>query len=174
MTATLTPPTVDRHAREGRQWGVLLGLLAASGVVAFLGGLASVSGVDGWYAQADKPAWTPPNWVFGPVWTVLYVLMAVAAWLVWRRWGLSGPTGAKVALALYALQLVLNGLWTPAFFGAELLELGAVIIIALDVVLVLTVAEFWRRHRLAAVLLLPYLAWCLYATSLNIGIALLN
>ena len=89
MTTLDTRPgsRTDRYAGTGRQWLVLAGLLAASFLVAYVGGLASSSGVDGWYAAADKPPWTPPNWLFGPVWTVLYTAMAVAAWLVWRRWG---------------------------------------------------------------------------------------
>lgn len=163
--------TADRNAGNPRQWLVLAGLLAASFVVAFVGGLASTSGVDGWYAAADKPPWTPPNWLFGPVWTVLYTAMAVAAWLVWRRWGWQGARGA---LLLYALQLTLNAIWTPLFFGAEQLWLGLAVIVALDAVVALTVVAFFRRHRLAGALLLPYLVWALYATTLNAGVAYLN
>lgn len=161
----------DRHAGTGRQWLVLAGLLAASFLVAFVGGLASTSGVDGWYAAADKPPWTPPNWLFGPVWTVLYTAMAVAAWLVWRRWGWQG---ARTALLLYAAQLALNAIWTPLFFGAEQLWLGLAVIVALDVVLALTVVAFFRKHRVAGALLVPYLAWVLYASTLNAGVAALN
>ena len=167
----ISQPRPDRHAGSVRQWVVLAGLLAASFLVAFVGGLASTSGVDGWYAAADKPPWTPPNWLFGPVWTVLYTAMAVAAWLVWRRWGWQN---AKPALSLYAAQLVLNALWTPLFFGAELLWLGLAVIVALDVVLALTMIAFFRKHRLAGVLLVPYLLWVLYASSLNAGVAYLN
>jgi tryptophan-rich sensory protein len=161
----------DRHAGGFRQWVVLAGLLLASFLVAFVGGLASTSGVDGWYATAAKPPWTPPNWLFGPVWTVLYTTMAVAAWLVWRRWGWQG---AKPALLLYAAQLALNAIWTPLFFGAELLWLGLAVIVALDLVLAATVLAFFRRHRPAGALLVPYLLWALYATTLNAGVAYLN
>ena len=169
--ATPTRPRPDAEAGTARQWWVLAGLLAASYAVAFVGGLSSVSGVDGWYAAAQKPPWTPPNWVFGPVWTFLYTAMAVAAWLVWRRWGWRG---ARPALLLYAAQLALNAIWTPLFFGAEQLWPGLIVIVGLDVVLALTVVAFFRRHRLAGALLVPYLAWALYATTLNAGVAALN
>ncbi|MET0964843.1 MAG: TspO/MBR family protein [Nakamurella sp.] len=164
-------PRPDRHAGSVQQWLVLAGLLAASFLVAFVGGLSSTSGVDGWYAAAAKPPWTPPNWLFGPVWTVLYTAMAVAAWLVWRRWGWQN---AKPALLLYAAQLALNAIWTPLFFGAEMLWLGLAVIVALDVVLTQTMIAFFRKHRLAGALLVPYLLWVLYASSLNAGVAYLN
>lgn len=164
-------PSTGRESSTTRQWLVLAGLLAASFFVAFVGGLASTTGVDGWYPDAAKPPWTPPNWVFGPVWTFLYTAMAVAAWLVWRRWGWQG---AKPALQLYATQLVLNALWTPLFFGAEKLWLGLAVIVALDLVLALTVVAFFRKHRLAGALMVPYLLWALYATTLNAGVAALN
>ncbi len=166
-----TRPRPDAEAGTARQWLVLAGLLAASFLVAFVGGLSSTAGVDGWYAAADKPPWTPPNWLFGPVWTVLYTAMAVAAWLVWRRWGWRD---ARPALLLYSGQLVLNAIWTPLFFGAEQLWLALAVIVALDVVLVLTVIAFFRRHRLAGALMVPYLAWAVYATTLNGGVAVLN
>ncbi len=170
-TLQTSRPSIDRHAGTQRQWWVLAGLLAASFAVAYIGGLSSSSGVDGWYSAAEKPPWTPPNWLFGPVWTFLYTAMAVAAWLVWRRWGWAE---ARPALLLYAGQLILNALWTPLFFGAEQLWLGLAVILALDLVLALTVVAFFRRQRLAGALLVPYLAWALYATSLNAGVAVLN
>lgn len=174
VTSTLRPDaplTKDHHAGTARQWWVLAALLAISYAIAGLGGLASTSGVDGWYADAAKPPWTPPNWLFGPVWTVLYGAMAVAAWLVWRR---SDWAKARPAIRLYIVQLALNAVWTPVFFGAEQLWPGLAIILALDVVLAATVVAFWRRRRLAGILLLPYLAWCLYASTLNAGVAALN
>ncbi len=173
MTTLDTRPgsRTDRYAGTGRQWLVLAGLLAASFLVAYVGGLASSSGVDGWYLVAEKPPWTPPNWLFGPVWTVLYTAMAVAAWLVWRRWGWAG---ARTALLLYAGQLALNAIWTPLFFGAEQLWSGLAVIVALDVLLAINVVAFFRLHRLAGALMVPYLLWALYATSLNAGVAALN
>ena len=155
-----------RPRGEARQGLALAGFLAASLVVAALGGLATADGVDGWYAAADKPAWTPPNAVFGPVWTVLYVVMAVAAWLVWRE---GGWARQHRPLGLYGVQLALNLAWTPVFFAAERLTAALVVIVALDVVLAATVVAFWRVRRAAGALLLPYLGWCVFATSLNAG-----
>lgn len=155
------------QARRG--WFVLAGLLLVNAAVASGGGLASTRGVDGWYADAAKPAWTPPNWVFGPVWTVLYVAMAVAAWLIWRRHG----RAATSALVLYGVQLALNAAWTPVFFGAQQLGAGLVIIVALELALVATIVAFHRLSPGVAWLLGPYLAWVLYATTLNAGLAAL-
>ncbi|MET0866042.1 MAG: TspO/MBR family protein [Nakamurella sp.] len=171
ISQQVSEPRSDRRAGGVGQWLVLAALLLASFLVAFVGGLASTSGVDGWYATAAKPPWTPPNWLFGPVWTFLYTAMAVAAWLVWRRWGWQR---AKPALLLYGAQLLLNAIWTPLFFGAELLWLGLAVIVALDVVLAATVVAFFRQHRLAGALLVPYLFWTVYATTLNAGVAYLN
>jgi tryptophan-rich sensory protein len=158
------------HAGAWRGWPVLVGLLLLNAAVAWGGGLASTSGVDGWYADAAKPAWTPPNWVFGPVWTVLYAVMAVAAWLIWRRHGFRA---ARTALVLYGVQLALNAAWTPVFFGAEQLGAGLAIILALEVALVATIVAFHRLTPWVAWLLGPYLTWVLYATTLNAGVAAL-
>ena len=148
----------------------LLVFLAASALVAGLGGLASASNVDGWYATADKAPWSPPNWVFGPVWTALYTAMAVAAWLVWS----SRAEGTRPALTAYAVQLVLNLLWTPVFFGlypvlgTPALWIAFGIIVALAVAVAVTVLYFGPISRAAGLLLLPYLAWIVFASSLNL------
>ena len=158
-----------------RQWLVLLGFLVAVGVIAVAGSIATISNVDGWYQTAQKPSWTPPNWVFGPVWTVLYIGMAVAAWLVWRS---DGPR-RTAALSLYWAQLVLNAVWTPLFFagypvwGVGALWGGAVVIVLMDLIVIACVALFWRINRFAAAVMIVYLAWLLYATTLNIGFAAL-
>ncbi len=143
-------------------------------VVAVLGSLATIPNVEGWYAEADKPSWTPPDWVFGPVWTVLYLMMAVAAWLVWRK---RDRMRGTAALAAYVQQLVLNAAWSPVFFalrnvmGPGALWLAFAIIVGLAFVVVVTIRRFWPISRLAALLLVPYLAWVLYATALNGAIA---
>lgn len=170
-TATSPSPRQPLHERRGVSALVLVVLLAVNAVVAFVGSLAVRSSVDGWYADAEKAPWSPPNWLFAPAWTVLYVLMAVAAWLVWRRGGWRPASGA---LWLYIGQLVLNAAWTPVFFGAQLLWVGLVVIVALDVMVVLTILAFRRPSRVAAWLLAPYLAWILFATSLNAAVAVLN
>lgn len=156
---------------------VLVAFLAISFAVAGLGSLATVAHVDGWYADAEKVFWTPPNVVFGPVWTLLYTLVSVAAWLVWRE---RERADVRRPLTLYVLQLALNAVWTPVFFalypaiGVTALWIAAGIILALDVAVLLTMIAFWPVRRIAAVLLIPYWAWVLYATTLNVGDAVLQ
>ncbi len=151
---------------------VLLAFIVIAYGVAALGTLATLQNVDGWYASADKAPWSPPNWLFGPVWTLLYLLIAVSGWLVWRRERRVPP--------IYIAQLVLNALWTPVFFGlypamgAPALWVGLGLILAIDVTVLLTMLRFWKSSRLAAWLLVPYWAWVLFATTLNAAVAVLN
>jgi tryptophan-rich sensory protein len=117
-----------------------------------------------WYADLAKPSWNPPAWVFAPVWTTLYVLMGIAAWLVWRKVGFSGAT---VSLSLFVVQLVLNALWSYLFFGAHRPDLAFVEILVLwSVILVVTIG-FWRISVAAGALMVPYLAWVAFASALN-------
>jgi len=168
MTTSADPTT---PVRDARPWLVLIGFLAATAAVAAIGGLATAPGVDGWYAEAERPAYSPPNAVFGPVWTLLYAAMAVAAWLVWRA---DHTPARRRALGLWWAQLAVNLAWTPVFFAAEWLWAGLAVIVTLDVLVALTVVTAWRVSRPAALLLAPYLAWVLYATALNAGVAYLN
>jgi tryptophan-rich sensory protein len=160
----------------GSQVVALLLFLGASALVAGLGGLATATHVTGWYATADTAPWSPPNWVFGPVWTVLYTAMAVAAWLIWR----SHADGSKAALTAYGVQLVLNLLWTPVFFalypvlGTPALWIAFGIIVALAVAVAVTVVLFGPISRTAGLLMLPYLSWIVFAASLNLWAALNN
>lgn len=152
-----------------------LSVLAASVALALgigaLGALATTPNIEGWYAGLEKPAWTPPDAVFGPVWTFLYVAMGVAAWWVWRR----GEGARRTrALVFYGVQLVLNGLWSPVFFGMHQLLGGLVVIVLLLVALAVTVVLFFRTVRGAGWLLVPYLLWVAYATSLNAALWRLN
>jgi benzodiazapine receptor len=124
-----------------------------------------------WYAQLVKPSWTPPNWVFAPVWTVLYLLMAIAAWLVWRPQGFAA---ARLALILFQVQLGLNALWSWLFFGQQRPGLAVIDITLLWLAILLTLLAFWRRDSFAGLLLLPYLAWVSYAAALNFAIWRLN
>jgi len=133
--------------------------------VGMLGGLFTDAGPGSWYASLRKPGFTPPGWVFGPVWAVLYVLMGVAAFLVWRKG--AAHRAVRSALVLFAVQLALNGLWSPAFFGLRSLAAGMVVIVLLWVVLVATVVRFWRVSAAAGELLLPYLFWVSFALVLN-------
>lgn len=180
MTVAPSAPSSDSRLASVL---VLVGFLTASFVVAAVGTIATIQHVDGWYATAQKAAWSPPNWLFGPVWTVLYTLMAVAAWLVWRRRGQAGSASrgmARSALLIYAAQLLLNFLWTPVFFalyptiGGTALWAALGIIVALDVAVPLTIRAFWPIDRTAALLLLPYWLWVLFATTLNWAVATMN
>ncbi len=158
---------------DSRKW---LGLLAWI-VVSFLPSLtAAFVEVGPWYDGLDRPAWTPPSWVFGPVWTVLYLLMGVAAWRVWAKAGRGGfgdrPT--RRALVVFLVHLLFNAAWTWLFFGLHLLPLAAVEIVVLWGMIVLLVVLFWRLDRLAGLLLVPYLLWVTYAATLSIGFAVMN
>lgn len=124
-----------------------------------------------WYEALDKPSWTPPNAVFGPVWTALYLMMAVAAWLVWRK---AGFAGASAALTLFVVQLALNALWSYLFFGLHRPDLALIDILLLWLVILATLLLFWRIQPLAGALLVPYLLWVTYATALNFQIWRLN
>ena len=156
---------------------VLVAFIAISFAVAGLGSIATAENVDGWYATAEKAAWNPPNFLFGPVWTVLYTLMSVAAWLVWRE---RSRMNVRPALTMYIVQLVLNAVWTPVFFGlypfigTPALWIALAIIVAIDVTVLLTMLRFWKVRRTSAWLLVPYWAWVLFATTLNAALAVLN
>jgi len=123
------------------------------------------------YAQLNKPSWNPPNWIFAPVWTSLYTLMAVAAWLVWLRGGFSAQ---RRPLALYLAQLLLNALWSPLFFGLQKPGLALADLVLLWLALVATLTSFWKARPLAGALLLPYLAWVTFAAVLNFTVWQLN
>lgn len=124
-----------------------------------------------WYEGLSKPTWTPPGWLFAPVWTALYGMMAVAAWLVWKR---RGEAGVRWALLLFAVQLSLNGMWSWLFFGLESPGIAMVDIVALWVAILGTIIAFRRLSRVAATLLVPYLAWVSFAAALNFAIWRLN
>lgn len=124
-----------------------------------------------WYAQLDRPEWTPPDWLFGPVWILLYAAMAVSAWLVWRQ---AGFFAARPALVCYAIQLGLNAAWSWLFFGLQRPDLAFAGIVMLWLSILMTIILFARIRSLAAWLLAPYLAWVTFAAVLNYSIWRLN
>jgi tryptophan-rich sensory protein len=148
----------------------LVAWLLASFATAAVGALASVNAA-GFYGQLVQPSWAPPAWLFGPAWSVLFVLMAVAAWLVWRE---QGFRGARPALTLYVVQLVLNALWSWLFFAWQLGAVAFAEIVLLWTLIAATIVLFWRLNRAAAILLLPYLAWVSFASALNFTLWRLN
>lgn len=136
-----------------------------------LGAMATTSSVNGWYQTLTKPSWNPPDWLFGPVWSTLYLMMAIAAWLVWRYRGLKG---SSVAMTWFGVQLALNSLWSIIFFGLNQPGWAFVEIIFLWLAIVATVTAFRRISTAAASLLVPYLAWSTFAACLNFAIWRLN
>ncbi len=154
--------------RAGRDALALVGWLALTFSAALTGAFVSTRG---WYAGLMKPSWNPPSWVFGPVWTILYTMMAVAAWLVWKE---GGCRKQKRALRLYLVQWALNALWTPLFFGLHRPGLAFAEIVVLDVAVLGTLVAFWLARRVAGLLLVPYALWVAFATALNFTIRQLN
>jgi tryptophan-rich sensory protein len=146
--------------------------LGAPIAVGGLSGLATARGVSTWYPTLIKPSFNPPAWVFGPVWTLLYVMMGVAAFLVWRR-GFDAE-GVRLALTIFAIQLALNGLWSILFFGIRQPGWALAEIIVLWIAIGLTALRFWRLVPAAGLLLLPYWAWVSFATVLNASLWWLN
>ena len=128
----------------------------------------TIRAIPHWYAVLRAPPGTPPAWVFAPVWTVLYVTIGIAGWLIWKR------RGAVPALRLWGWQLAANAVWAPAFFGLHSPSAAMGVMIVLLVLVALTVRAFRRIDRIAAVLMVPYGLWCLYAAYLNAGFLFLN
>jgi tryptophan-rich sensory protein len=150
-------------------WIVLALLVLICLGVGFGAGWATSQSVADWYPTLAKPSWNPPNWLFGPVWTILYIMMAVAAWLVWKA-----GRDVQPAMILFFSQLALNFAWSFLFFGARSPWLGLVGILMLLLAVAVTTLVFWRIARPAGLLFLPYLAWVGFATLLNITIWRLN
>ncbi len=132
--------------------------------------LASIDAAT-FYAELARPSWAPPAWLFGPVWTLLYALMGVAAWLVWRKHGFAG---ARLALRVYLVQLAANTLWSWLFFGWRLGGPAFAEVLVLWALIVTTIVLFWQRNRLAAAMLLPYIAWVSFASVLNFVVWRMN
>lgn len=166
--------TAERPASlpNRRPAATLVAAVLACELVGASGSVFTVTSLDSWYATVEKPWFNPPNWVFGPVWTLLFALLGVAAWLVWRA-GL-GDRAVQVALAAFAAQYVLNVGWSAAFFGLESPAFGLTVITALWAAIVVTGVAFARVDRRAAALLVPYLAWVTFAALLNYEIWRLN
>ena len=153
-----------------RSAAVLVGLILVTELLPWVVRQATTESWDSWYASLAKPPWTPPDWAFPVVWPTLYLLMAIAAWLVWRRSG----ARSRGALTLYAMQLVVNASWTWVFAGLRSLPGGFFFIVGLWLLVIATILAFRRHSGAAAALLLPYLAWVSFAAALNLAIWRLN
>jgi len=156
---------------DRESWLSLIPFLVVCFAAAGIGSLSTSSSVNTWYAQLRKPEWTPPNWIFGPVWTILYLMMAISAWLVWRS---SSWSSTKFALSLFAIQLVLNTLWSVVFFGLHRVGPAFAEILLLWMMIIATSVAFLSLSLLAAWLLIPYLAWVAFASYLNFRIWQIN
>lgn len=162
--------TQNNKTGSAAQVAGLLVIVVIVFLVATAASMVTAESVATWYREINRPSWTPPNWVFGPVWTALYVMMSVSAWLVWRQ----REKPKKTALVVFGAQLILNGLWSLLFFGMKNPVLGFVDIVGLWIAILITIIMFFRISKLAGWLLIPYLIWVSYASSLNLGIILLN
>ena len=154
-----------------RAAGIVISI-AVCELAGIIGSIFTTPSIPGWYAGIAKPSFNPPNWIFGPVWTLLYALMGLAAYLVYEK-GLKRPE-VKKALAVFAAQLLLNTLWSIVFFGAHMILGAAVVIVLLWALILATILLFSRISRAAAYLLVPYVLWVTFATVLNISLYVLN
>lgn len=159
----------DQTAGRSHSLLILLGFLLFTLAVGFAGGQVTAPNIPTWCAFLAKPSFNPPNWLFMPVWTTLYLLIAVAAWRVWRKTG-----WRNAALALWLLQLVFNFAWSFIFFGAHALRPAFFELLAMWLAIAATIITFWRIDRAAGALLLPYLAWVSFAGVLNFWVWQLN
>ena len=146
--------------------------IAACQGAGLIGSLFTTAAIPTWYAGLQKPFFTPPNWLFAPAWITLYILMAVAAFLIWRK-GLD-QKGVRFALIIFLIQLVLNTLWSIVFFGLESPLYGIIVIIALWIAILLTMIKFFKLSTIAGALLTPYIGWVSFAAVLNVAIWMLN
>jgi tryptophan-rich sensory protein len=154
-----------------KRWVPLALFLVLAFAAAGIGALATTTGIEGWYATLQKPSWNPPRALFGPVWTVLYVLMAVATWQAWN----TGEGGqARRTVSLYSAQLTLNALWSVLFFGLHRPDMAFVEILILWAVLLVILFRYWRIKKAAAWLWMPYVLWVTFAAVLNGTIWSLN
>jgi benzodiazapine receptor len=157
---------------EMKNWSKLIVSVIGCEVVGFLGTPFTVSAIPTWYATLNKPHFAPPNWIFGPVWTLLYFLMGIAFYLIWKLgWH---KKKVKTAGIFFLGQLALNFIWSPIFFGLRAPLPGLIIIVAMWAMIVITMKKFYPLSRLAFYLLIPYSMWVSFATLLNAAIVILN
>jgi len=138
----------------------------------FIGSIFTTSALPTWYDSLEKPSFNPPSWVFGPVWITLYTLMGISAYLVWRK-GIHNSQ-VKTALIIFGVQLFLNAIWSPIFFGLRALFAALVVIVILWIAILFTIFAFYKISKAAAVLLIPYIFWVSLATILNYSLWILN
>jgi translocator protein len=168
-------PSTRPDGAPDRPIAALLGFFLVCYTVAVVGALATGPAIPTWYASLVKPSFNPPNWVFAPVWTTLYGLMAIAAWLVWRTPKTGPQANSRISgLNLFSIQLLFNAVWTEVFFHFHQLLAALIAILCLLGAILFTTVRFWKVDRFAGALMLPYLAWVAFAAVLNYQIYRLN
>jgi translocator protein len=153
--------------------GRLVSAIVICEMAGVVGSIFTISAIPTWYASLEKPGFTPPAWLFGPVWTILYLLMGISLYLLWKE-GFTSSGASKAAVTTFAAQLLVNVLWSVVFFGSHLIFFGLITILILWVSIALTIAVSSRVSRKAAALLVPYILWVTVATLLNYYVWLLN
>jgi len=160
---------------SSKKWGDIYKLIVsivACQCAGLIGSVFTMKAIPTWYATLEKPVFTPPNWLFAPAWGTLYLLMGIAAFIIWRR-GLENIQ-VRRALLIFLVQLILNALWSVVFFGFESPIYGFIVIVGLWIAILFTILEFSRISTAAMVLLLPYILWVSFASALNASIWILN
>lgn len=153
-----------------KNWLKLLISIILPQIAGGLGALVTISSVGSWYQTIEKPSFNPPSWIFGPTWTLLYIMMGISLYLIWK----SNHPFKKRALWLFGIQLILNAIWSPAFFGLQSPILGLIVIVPLWVMILICIRAFFPIDKWASYLLIPYLLWVSFATVLNASIWYLN
>jgi tryptophan-rich sensory protein len=167
----MTFRTTRHHRTVTAQTGALILFLGLSLLVSTLGGILTAGSITTWYPTLVKPSFNPPNWLFGPVWSLLYLMMAIAAWRVWR---VAGWHNGAQSLALHILQLLVNLAWSALFFGLQRPDFALIDCLLLLVLVIFTALSFWRHDNWAAGLMVPYILWVGFACLLNSSIVTLN
>lgn len=172
-----TGPHNTSSFKSGLWWKILISSLVLLGL-GTLSGLSSMSGFEEWYSKLNKPSFNPPNWIFGPAWTVLYILMGGSLGIIWQIVAIGRyPIIIKFArrgILIFLIHFLFNLAWTPIFFGLHKPGLALVVILIILAFIIILIRHFFRLDRLSAFLLIPYLLWVSFATALNIAIVVLN
>lgn len=150
----------------------LIGSIVICQLAGIIGAVFTGPAIQSWYITLNKPSFNPPNWVFGPVWTILYLLMGISLFLVWKKY--SGDQGIKIALAIFFFQLILNTTWSILFFGMRNPMAGLIEIVVLWIAILLTILSFYKISITASMLLIPYILWVSFASVLNFYLWRLN
>ncbi|PKR79536.1 TspO protein [Brumimicrobium salinarum] len=163
--------------KSGLWWKIIICVIATVGLGS-LSGILSMNGFEGWYQNLNKPFFTPPNWIFGPAWTILYILMGGSVAIIWQIIAVARypiiVRFAKRGFIIFIIHFLFNLAWSPIFFGLQMPVLALIIIFIILAFIIILIRHFFRLDRLSAFLLIPYLLWVSFATALNLGIVILN